>query len=461
MAALCLAFQTHLSFAPVAGAAGLVVLVATTYWCAKRARTSSEGGSVMRAWAPLGWATLTTLVMSSVMLIQQFFGAGPGNLTQALGSTQQDAPVGPLVGVRIVAQPLLDVTNWFPGRWTPTVIAEGDWAPWWVLALVVAVGTTLLVFAVRQRRATAVASIAFSLALLGIGVELGSRVPFRFDEVPTALVRWAWPIALFVQIVLLDAAVGLLAATDRSRRPEPAVPSWVRACCFGVVALLVAANVPWRDEGSGASPMFRSATAEVLDLASGELRAIERPLVEVRLPMLAHSTAGTLIDWMDDRGIPFAVDDPVILRQVGGQHAPTGTETATVRVEAGPAALEEAPPGFERIARTNPLDRVTTNWFFSTRDRLEQRLAPFVDRAMDDAELRERSEIERSRLEEFVPLAPGGWYFLLCAGEPVIEAPSAEFEREVIARSDLVRLCEVADELYERAVAIDVGPPPA
>ena len=94
-----LSLQTHLSFVPVAGIAGVVLLVGTAWGCAHRER--AEGAPWWRRWLPL-FATLGAgLLANLVVAVQQLFGAGPGNLTNALTSgTGQQQRIGAEAGAR-------------------------------------------------------------------------------------------------------------------------------------------------------------------------------------------------------------------------------------------------------------------------------------------------------------------------------------------------------------------------
>jgi hypothetical protein len=453
-----LTLQTHLSFVPSAGIAGLVLLVGTAWGCAHLPRP--EGQAWWRRWVPLGAALAAGLVANLVVLVQQFFGSGPGNLTNALSSgTGQEQPVGLVAGARTVGQ-AFDPTNWLPGSWFPQVIRPAELTSPWLVVAVIVLLVVLEVLAVRRRSTSAVPALSLVLVLVVVSVWVAAGLGFRIVGVPMTLARWAWPLALLTAAVAVDAAVGLwLDRTPADRRDQVSgtASPILRGAGLAAVVLLCAANVVPRDEGSGAKERFRAPITELLEQVDDEVAALGRPYVSINFQPLAAEATVALMEDLDRRGVPFALDDPVALRQAGTHRGLDGSETSTVVLRGGAAVLASAPDGFRTIAEVMPLSAADQEWYLAARDGLDDRLAVFVERLRTDPELRRRvGPSPEARLD----LEATGWALVLCGQYRELPTGSPEIERDVIDDADRARLCELEDRLANGAVAVDVGPPP-
>jgi hypothetical protein len=460
-----LALQTHLSFVPVTAIAGLVLVVGTVWGCAHV--DSPEDAPRWRRWAPLLAVVAAGLAANLVVLIQQFFGAGPGNLTNALSSGPgQEMPVGLDAGARTVSQ-AFDPSNWLPGSWFPQVIRPSELASPWVVVAVFAVLVVLEVLAVRRRSTRAVPALGLVLVLVVVSVWVAAGLGFRIFGVPMTLARWAWPVALLTVAVAVDAAVGLWlgrtaedATTDDPAAPQSAPQAaspWLRWTGLAVVAVICAGTMVPRDEGSGAKERFRAPITELLDQLDDQVAELGRPYISINFQPLAAEATVAIMDDLDERGVGFAIDDPVALRQAGASHAPDGTETSTVVLRGGAAVLEETPSGFRTVARVMPLSTQDQEWFLAARNGLDERLGAFIDRVESDPELRARVQpSDEARLD----LAATGWALVLCGEYRELPTGSVDLERAVITDADRARLCELDGRLADGAVAVDLGPPP-
>ncbi len=464
-----LSLQTHLSFVPVGGIVALALVGATAWGCAHLPVADDE--SPWRRWSAMAWLVGAGLLANLVVLIQQFFAAGPGNLTNALQSgSGQEMPVGIEAGARTVSQPF-DPQNWLPGSWFPQVIRIDELAAPWLIAVVFAGLVVLEVLAVRRRTSKSLPALSLVLVLVVVSVWVASARGFRIFGVPMTLARWAWPVALLAVAVAVDVAVGLWSdrgaggdtahQPDQPAQPDPAarvspLVSWVGLAL--VVALGAATMVP-RDEGSGAKQLFREPTNDLLEQVRYRLDAFGgRPLVRINFQPLAAEATVALIDELDQMGIDFALEDPVALRQAGTYRAADGTESSTVVLRGGAAVLEDTPPGFRTIARVMSLDDEEIDWYQSAREGLDERLGTFIDRLGSDPALRARvGPSEEARLD----LEATGWALVLCGRYRELPIGSADIERDVISDSERTKLCELEDRLANGAVAVDVGPPPA
>jgi hypothetical protein len=195
----------------------------------------------------------------------------------------------------------------------------------------------------------------------------------------------------------------------------------------------------------------------LLDQVGDQVADLGRPYISVNLQPLAAEATVALMDDLDQRGVPFALDDPVALRQAGTHRTRDGTETATVVLRGGGAVLEPPPAGYETIAEVMPLSTDDQRWYLEARDGLDDRLGQFLDRLGSDAALRDRVGPSEGAV---LDLEATNWALVLCGRFRELPTGSVDLERAVIDDDDRARLCELEDQLTNGAVAVDVGPPP-
>ncbi len=465
-----LSLQTHLSFVPVAGIIAVALVVGAAWGCAHRPVGEEE--SQWTRWLPMAWLLLAGLVANLVVLIQQFFGAGPGNLTNALSSgSGQESPVGLTAGARTLSQPF-DPQNWLPGSWFPQVARIDDLASPWLIAAVFVGLVVLEVLAVRRRTSKSLPALSLVLVLVVVSLWVASALGFRIFGVPMTLARWAWPVALLAVAVAVDVAVGLWldrrhgdaiddasdghpdAGLDPVRGASPLV-SWTG---LALVATLGFATMFPRDEGSGAKRLFREPITEMMEQARYRTDEFgDRPLVRINFQPLAAEATVALLDELDEMGVDFALEDPVALRQAGTHRRADGRETSTVVLRGGAAVLEDTPDGYDTIARVMPLDEDEIDWYLSAREGLDDRLGAFIERMENDPALRARvGPSAEARLD----LEATGWALVLCGRYRELPTGSEDIENDVISDRERERLCALEDRLANGAVAVDVGPAP-
>jgi hypothetical protein len=467
-----LVLQTHLSFAPLA-AVLVVVLVVGVVVIAVRNATAARGSTAgrdatsaaaLRRWAPLLATVAVGLVSIAPVLIEQFAGAGPGNLSNVIeGGAGQDEPIGLSEGLAALAQPVVP-TNWGPGAWVAQVVPTDELAvPWLAVGLgLVLVLVVWLSWTRLDRRAAAGPLLA--LGLLVVSVPVAANVGRRELGVPMTLTRWAWPLVLFAVVVSVISVVGLwrsrTTAPTSSSAAEPSTGASrvLRWCGLGLVLVLSAANLVPRDEGSGAKQQYRTTVNEVLDRAAPTVAELGRPAIVVNYHPLAAETTVALMDWLDERGVEFGLDDPVALRQAGEHRTLDGTETATVVLRGGAAALEPAPPGWRTELLLVPLDAEELRAYRRGTDGLDERLADFVERLSDDAALRRSVGVDEAAPER---LSTMGWSRALCGDFRELPLDDAEVQGALVDDDLRSQLCGYEARLDRGAVAVDIGPPPA
>ena len=166
------------------------------------------------------------------------------------------------------------------------------------------------------------------------------------------------------------------------------------------------------------------------------------------------------MDLLDEQGIHFTVEDPVVLRQVGARHRRDGSEQLTVTTTGGVGVFEPPAEGFERVAETMPLSSSEADWFLDHSAELEGRLPDFLERLTTDPAFAEQ-----------VPLAPDAqldrldpesavWVHVLCGKYRRILLGSEVVQRELVDDPARERLCDMHQRLEDGAVAVDLGPPP-
>src|SRR5690606_26042244 len=135
----------------------------TVWWCRRAA------GRGRRAWAPLWWALASVVIANLPVLLQQFLGAGQGNVGAILsGSTDQGASIGVGTGSALMSQPLLQPWNWMPGAWRHHVVGAWELASPWVLAAVTVALLALLVRSVQRGAHATRNDLALALVLLAV-----------------------------------------------------------------------------------------------------------------------------------------------------------------------------------------------------------------------------------------------------------------------------------------------------
>ncbi len=242
-----LSLQTHLSFVPVAGIAGVVLLVGTAWGCAHRERV--EGSPWWRRWLPLFAALGAGLVANLVVADATVLRSGAGQPDQRAEQRHRSGAAHRVSrpGARTVAQ-AFDPTNWLPGSWFPQVIRPAELASPWLLVGVFVVLVGLEVLAVRRRSTRSVPALTLVLVLVVVSVWVAAGLGLRIG-VPMTLARWAWPVALLTVAVVVDVVVGMWierTAVDAQPRPARSPAHRSRRWCAGWLAagrLLCAANV--------------------------------------------------------------------------------------------------------------------------------------------------------------------------------------------------------------------------
>ncbi|CAN5404828.1 hypothetical protein BH18ACT1_BH18ACT1_09120 [soil metagenome] len=352
-----LVLQTHLSYGflvPALATWGIGGLV-----LALRSRRARAPG----CWPALGRRVLRTGALSGLVLlvcwaqplVEQIGGRGTGNLTYLVRAFSEPAKtLGPDAATRVVAE-VLTLPPWFlrPSfRETLRFVRPGGFR---LPSSAVATGSLTLLGIVllwcgrvarRGRDRDSLAAIATAAVGVVIALATAVRAPLGAFGIAQNQFRWLWPIAAFV------AFAAIVALTSPLRKVRPSSTPLVGA--FTLVAVVLSMlNIPSSEQGSSA-PACSTRVAGSLGRQLGALEGWGPFLVR------GGSTGffwPAVMAELRRRDIPFVVDDPVLVRQLGRRRKFRGDNArAMITVVAG-KETQRASSDAELVARHElPLD---------------------------------------------------------------------------------------------------------
>jgi uncharacterized membrane protein YhaH (DUF805 family) len=292
-------------------------------------------------------------------LLQQFWGAGPGNIGQILGSPGgQGDPVGPRLGTRlmgrVVADPPFFLRPSFHDGWLSSKAFVADPVAADAPLLVTALASLGLVLAVlvglalvaRRRRDRAVVLLLATAVLAILVAEVSAvEVPLGYFGVPLHLFRWMWVVSAFATLAVVVALVRLL--------PRGAIGAATAVLTVVAVGLSVA-NLPTSDQGTIA-PEGSIEAVKDLDGQLGRLEGSDQTYLVDLPPFRFNDPYGAAVmAELQQRGIPFVVEDGMD-RQVGSfRRLRRGNADAALRLVVGDEALHPG-AGVDRVAFHDPL----------------------------------------------------------------------------------------------------------
>ena len=177
------------------------------------------------------------------------------------------------------------------------------------LAVLVLVLAALLVAARRWRDDVVGPAAATALVALVGALFTAARIPIvpGFGEIDPHVYRWLWPLAAFFTFVVLLALV---------RHAFAARPVVVGSICAALALGFGVANIPTSDQGAVAQT---SVMPVVRDLGR-QLAALHGRgpiLVDVQARGFADLYPSSVLAALQGAGVPFVLDDEVMLHQVG------------------------------------------------------------------------------------------------------------------------------------------------
>lgn len=388
------ALQTHLSYSLLVPGLALFGLVAAGgRLLAARRRGDPEAWVALRARARR-WGGVTVAVGTVCWLqplVEEVTAEGEGNLTALARSVSAEAPT-PGLGraVRAVGGTLAVPPAWLPPSYgSPSFRLDGSGVPT-VLAVLglgalAAAAGVLGARAWRRGSATVAAGAGTVIAALVLALLTGLRAPIRYGMAPTYF-RWMWPLGMVLWLILAVAVLDEI----RSRRPGHPVegegadpgggpgpdpgPRW--AWAPGLVVALVAGGfaLPTVDNGA-ASPPWAIEGAHALEHPVVEAVLGEPGVVVEVSPDVAAVAIGPALETaLVEAGVPFYVEDPIAVRQLGDDRALTPGD-ATVRLRIVGRHLASPRPGEDEVATFDALSTAEHREL----DRLEARVVDLVE----------------------------------------------------------------------------------
>jgi hypothetical protein len=348
--------QTHLSYVFIAP--GLVALAFGVVLWRAWARPSEVSARVR--FRPVWWALAAGFLAWSQPLVEQFFGPGQGNLSRLVtaDSSGEGTRTGIGLGLRLVGA-VVALPPWFGRRgfvesipitqWTTTPAGQEMQVPGLPgLGLVLpALGVMVLALGAAWwwGRINNDEVIKSSALLVGVVTSIATVTviitPIDRLGLSPHKIRWLWPLAAFVAMVLTLAALRAL------RRSSD---QWVLGALAAVAAGFALLTLPFHAQDSG-PVAYREEMPRVRNLVAQLDSLIGRGTVLFDAGGLrfAEPFTAPVMSAMQQRGIHFVLDEEGLVRQMGEGRRYEGHADVLVYVREGPEALI-VPPGAERVA---------------------------------------------------------------------------------------------------------------
>jgi hypothetical protein len=310
--------QTHLSYAilvPLLGVWGIVGMALVLRGIRRRDPSSWPGlrGRVIRSGAI---AAAVFVVCWLQPLIEQFTADGDGNLTRLIRHARDPnvKTVGFDFGIRAVAS-VVSLPPWWVRPSFANTFAYKTWLP---PLLLVAAGSLLVVAVVlvwcwwgARRHHDRVASriIATAGIVLVCALVSAGRTPTTVFGTEPHVYRWVWPVAAFAALAVAVAVVRRFARFSLQ----------ITGACAVVAVVFGLLNLPTSNQGGGPNAQQDAIPASHdLDHKMGAL-AKDGPLLidDLFKVVFADPYGGAIMAELDERGIPFVVQDRGLVRQLG------------------------------------------------------------------------------------------------------------------------------------------------
>jgi hypothetical protein len=346
--------QTHLSYATLLAGLAAVGVVGLGVRLRQQRRGPPDEWPAVRRRAFR--ATVAGLVVAALAWIQpiveQLFGAGPGNLTTlATNAGSASGHVGLRDAWRFVASVVAAPPWWlrpsFGEYMRPLDIQPPDGRE--VMGLVSFPVATLAMtglglvlagagwVAHRHRDEPARAAVVTATAAVAVGVIATLWMPTGVFRAPVPHhFRWLWPIAVFVTFAVAVALAG--------RRRWTSVGFGVVLVVLSVLTLPTYRQPAGPSADHAAMPSVRR-LADELDSLRGEGTL----LFDISTLRFAEPYSGPLMLELQRRGIPFVTTDDGMVHQLGERRRDRGDADARIHLVEGDATVE-VPPGERRVA---------------------------------------------------------------------------------------------------------------
>jgi hypothetical protein len=364
--------QTHVGYSLLVPALGALAVVAAAARLWRSRRVDPDGWPALRRRTSryVVVAALVAVVCWAQPVIEQIFGEGRGNLGRLASSVgNTGARVGFSDAPRYVAT-LLALPPWWGRPSVSEQFVPGDSLPSLASSLLgLCVVVVLLAAALRSARRRGQQPIVWlmltGLAVVAVALAGAAAMPIGIFNLASHQMRWLWPVAVFVTFALVMAAVTI----RRGRVGRLAVGLVV----IGTL-LLSGLNLPSMNARVGpAADANAIPTVRKLLPQLSSLRGEQGVLIDVTGERFAEPYTFPLMVELQRLDVPWFVEDPGLVRQVGPERRYDGQASLRLFVREGDAAREPL-DGARRVAFVDALSAAEADELAG----IEEDLRPFI-----------------------------------------------------------------------------------
>ena len=189
--------------------------------------------------------------------------------------------------------------------------------------------------------------------------------PLDNFDISTHSLRWMWPLSAFISFAVLATVVRRVATAERR--------TWVTAGLAGAVVVVALLNLPASDQGGGPnSDVAAIPGAQELTRQVGGALDEEAPVLvdSLFLQRFGDPYGPTVLVGLDERGVDFVVEDPMLVGHFGtDRRADRGEAKSELLLRYGDEA-RTPPPGSEEVALIEGLDAAERREVADLRDEI-------------------------------------------------------------------------------------------
>jgi hypothetical protein len=358
--------QSHIGYAlviPALGAWGLGVAVARL-WRARRDDPSAWSQRHRRASRQFVVAGVVGIACWSQPLYEQFFIDDGGNLGRLVSSVNKSSDtVGLGRAPRFVAE-IAALPPWWGRPSFSRAFAPGVSLPSLEASIAgLAVVTALLVVGVLVGRRLGdkpgVVAAQAGLVTLVVALVAVTTMPLGYFGVAAHHVRWLWPVAVFITFAV---ACPLMTAPARYRGGLLLLTA--ATVTFSVLNLPAMNALVGPSADAAAIPTIRELLPQLASLR-GERSVLVDPQ---GLPFAEPYSVPVMVE-LERLGIPWYLDSPGLLRQVGSSRTYRGGASVRMFLRMGDRA-RETPPGTHRVAFVDAITDAEADELVALKDEL-------------------------------------------------------------------------------------------
>lgn len=400
-----LLLQSYITYVYLVAALAGFALVSVGLQVRAARRDSASWTGARRGWARAAGITVGVLAICWLQPLIEQLTQDPGNLTRLSRAARDPAldPMGFELGIRVVAQVLTVPPWWLRPSFRDYLGETTSFRPapipsTGVAAAMILTVTGLLVALWMERRRhdrTSAQAVATALVLLAGGLVTAGRMPVGAFGTPNPhAFRWLWPVGAFIALSVTSGLVGRWQA----RRPAAII-----AASFALVAVVMGGlNLPASNQdpfeaasaaGCGVDGCRSDSSFPGVRDLGGQMAVLKGEgtlLVDVGDNYFSPYGTAVLAQ-LQRQGIPFVVEDPQMLYQLGPERRYDGRNAdARLQVTYGDETRTRT-PGARRVALHEALGLEEQAELRELRERIRARiratglpLDPTASAAIDD-----------------------------------------------------------------------------